>query len=184
MRPALRRRGHGAVVRGAAAVARGTGRLTGWLILLVLNLALLGGFAALVLTEKNLILPSWVSERVESRLNAGLQRGRIDLGRIALFVDRRGVPQVSLLDVELFDSAGTGLARLNRVEGTFDPRALLDGRIAPRTLALDGAQVTLRRAADGSFALSFGMAVAAFPGMAAVLAEIGQLVEQPLFSEM
>jgi len=170
--------------RVVAAVVRGTGRVTGWLLLLALLLALLAGIAALALTERTLTLPSWVTERVETRLNAGLQRGRIDLGRIAVFVDRRGVPRLSLLDVALSDSDGTGLAQLNRVQATFDPRALLEGRIAPRNLGLDGAQVTLRRDANGSFAFSVGERETAFPGMGAVLAELEAIIEQPLFSAL
>jgi len=158
--------------------------VTGWLILLGLILALLAGLGALALTERNLILPAFVTDRVETRLNAGLQRGRIDLGRIGLFVDRRGVPRLSLLDVGLFDTDGTGVAQLNRVQATFDPVALLEGRIAPRNLGLDGAQVTLRRTADGTFALSFGQGVAAFPGLSAVLAELEAIMEQPLFAQL
>ncbi|WP_226780908.1 DUF3971 domain-containing protein [Oceaniglobus trochenteri] len=169
--------------RGAVA-ARRAGYMGGWLLLVAVVLAGVLGLAALALTERTLTLPSWVTERIETRINRDLVRGRADLDRIEVFIDRRGVPRLSLLDVALFDGDGSGVAQLNRVQAAFDPLALLEGRIAPRNLTLEGAQINLHRAVDGSFSLSFGQGAAAFPGVPALLDSVETLLAQPLFARM
>lgn len=162
-------------------VAR-AGHAGAWLLLLALILAILAGIAALSLTERALTLPAWVTARIETRINASMTRGAVDLGRIGLFVDRRGVPRISLIDVALTDSDGTAVARLDRVQASFDPMALLERRIVPRRLTLSGAQVTLRRDAEGGFQLSFGQGETAFPGLAGVLDEMDALFAQGVYA--
>ncbi|WP_108483998.1 hypothetical protein [Oceaniglobus ichthyenteri] len=170
--------------RRAVRVARGMGYLTGWLLFSAFVMAVFAGIAALALTERNLIVPEWVTVRIERRINAELQQGKVDLGEIGMIVDRRGVPRLTLYDVGVFDGNGSALAQLNQVRAVFEPKALITGRIVPRSLTLDGAQITLRRAVDGTFSLSFGPGGAAFPGMSAVLAQVETILEQPLFANM
>ncbi|RVT85165.1 hypothetical protein DXV76_05165 [Rhodobacteraceae bacterium CCMM004] len=136
---------------------RGRGHLTAWAVLaLVLGVAA-AGVAALALTGRVLVVPQEWTRGIETRLNRGLAgAGAITLGEVQLSLDRRFVPRLTLRDVTLSDGAGGAAARLNRIGVAFAPGALLRGRLAPRTLRLDSAQITLRRDAEGALRLSFG----------------------------
>ena len=67
-----------------------------------------------------------------------------------------GLP-ILLVIIDLTDHLQTYLTRdIPRAELSVSLRALLLGRIVPRTLELDGARLTLIRAADGRLSLDVG----------------------------
>ncbi|WP_099828023.1 DUF3971 domain-containing protein [Oceaniglobus indicus] len=122
-----------------------------------------------IVSGRELPLPGWITARVEMRMNEGLELGSVGLGGMSFVLDGDGVPRLSLLDVTLRNTDGSDIANLERVQAAFDPGALLARRIAPRTLRLDGADVRIRRDAEGGFELSFGLVPRQFPGIAAIL---------------
>jgi len=148
---------------------------------LVLSAALV--LAALALTGRPLTAPDWVTDRVETRVNAALEgTGRLRIDRIVLQVSQAGVPRISLRDVRLYDAGGAEVAQLNDMGAALSVEALRERRLQPDTLRLAGAQAVLRRRADGRFDLSFGGGGNASTGdLATALAEVEKgFAEGPL----
>jgi hypothetical protein len=141
----------------------------GGVFALAVLIVLLVGAAALGLSDGRLALPNWATARIEDRLNAGMGGGHIALGRVELALGQGAAARISLRDVRLSDPAGGALAQLNDVSAAFDAAALLRGDLVARRLRLDGAQVTVRRMADGGFRLSLGAGGASFPGLGGLL---------------
>ncbi|WP_157937727.1 hypothetical protein [Oceaniglobus roseus] len=158
-------------------------RMARWLFRLSV-VAVLLAVLTLALTDRPMRLPDWITGRIEARLNEGLARGAVDLGGISLRVDRGGVPRLTLLDVALTNADGTDIAQLDRVRVAFDPAALLERKLAPRALELDGANVVLRRGPDGGFLLSFGGEPRAFPGIGAILAALEEAFGEGALSRL
>ncbi|MBT8456524.1 MAG: DUF3971 domain-containing protein [Alphaproteobacteria bacterium] len=121
-------------------------------LLLVAILAL----AALSLAGRPIAMPDWATTRIETQLNAGLEPGGLRLGRAVVEFASNGVPRVILRNVALRDANGAPTAQLNEVSARLLPGELLRGRIVPSVLRVSGAQITVRRAVDGAFTLSFG----------------------------
>lgn len=126
-----------------------------WLAVAFLLLVFLGGFAVLGLTGRPLVAPGWIVSGIETRANALLGgAARLSLGGVELVVDADFVPRLRLRNVELLSPRGVPLALLPELRANLHGRALLEGRIAPRSLTVTGARVSLRRLADGSLDLS------------------------------
>lgn len=160
---------------------RGAAHACLWTVFALLVLVVLLGIAALTLADRRIAIPDALTRRIEARINAGITGGEVGLGRIDLLVDRRGVPRLSAHNVDLRDSGGVDIARLGDVGALFDPVALVRGELGIRRLNLSGAEVTLRRATDGSFSLSFGQGARNFPGMGGLLDAMDALFEAPPF---
>lgn len=131
----------------------------------VLALVVLGlGFAFLTLayTGKSVRIPVWAVAELETRLNAGLTGARLPpgtslaLGSVELGVDRSFVPSFRLADIRLVQASGRALLTLPEAEVSFDPNALLSGKVRPSTLRLIGTRLAVRRDADGRIDLAFG----------------------------
>jgi hypothetical protein len=116
-------------------------------------IALLVGVTAVTtlgLTGRTIPAPRWVVDQVEARANAALGgQARVAVGGIDALVDRDFIPRIRLKDVTLYAPSGARLATLPDVRADFDPGALTGGHVLPRTLRISGAQVALRRLADG-----------------------------------
>ncbi|MCP5038958.1 MAG: hypothetical protein GY945_15300 [Rhodobacteraceae bacterium] len=137
--------------------------------------------ASMSLTGRVARLPDWVVERVETRLNAGLQDGSLSLSRIEFGVSSSGFPRLSLMDLSYRDGSGLEIAQIHRVQGGTSPLSLLRGNLEPSRLYLTGAQVTLRRRVNGEFDLSFGRGGGASGDLASVLDAVdGVFAEGPL----
>lgn len=112
--------------------------------------------ASMSLTGRTITLPEWAKAQVLDRMNAALPEGRLSLRELQFGVTPRGRPMLRLVDVGVRDATGLEIGRLNGVDGGFHLGAALVGRFEPTILRLTGAQVTLRRLADGTFALQMG----------------------------
>lgn len=121
--------------------------------------------------------PGWVTEAVEERAGAALGGGTLSFGEITLTVGRDLHPVVRLYASELRDGVGTTIARVPEVEVALSPRGLLLRRTAlVQELRLVGPEITLRRAADGSVAIAFGLGAAPV-GRAPSLAELPEAID-------
>lgn len=127
-----------------------------WSILSIALVVVFLIFVSMSLTGRAIVMPGWVADRVETRLNKSLPEGAITLGRFELGVTPKGRPRLRLVDVGLRDASGLDIAQLNSIEGGVRLAPLFKGELVPRTAILSGAQITFRRLADGSFALRFG----------------------------
>lgn len=121
-----------------------------------LVLVVLVVYAILSLTESSLTAPAWLTERVEAQANAALPGERLSMGRLSLRVNDAGLPALHIANLGVFDDTGAEIARLNQASVRMSPAALIGGGFRPRFLDVSGAQLTMRRRADGQFALSLG----------------------------
>ncbi len=132
------------------------GRVGLWTVLgaiVLFGLVVLGGLS---LTGRSLIIPDMVRAEIESRINAGLGRGSVRLGRIELAVSREGRAELLVRDVTVGDPTGAKLADLNLLRSNVRLGALLRGDVVPSAISLRGAQITVRRDVEGRFTLSYG----------------------------
>ncbi len=136
------------------------GRLGLWVLAVPAILFGIVALAAVLLTGREWALPDWAAERIEARLNEGLGAGGATLDGVIFEVDTEGVPRVKLRNVGLSDARGARVAQLNEVSARLLPGALIQGRVLPDALRVSGAQITVRRAANGAFTVSFGENVA------------------------
>ena len=130
-----------------------------WMLLSLALLAGLAGIAALSLTGRMIALPDWVTQRIEERVNATTAPVSVRLGGVDVFFSTSGVPQVHLRQVVISDGAGRPVARVPEASAVLAPGPLMQGELALQRVALTGAELTLRRASDGSFDLALGDAV-------------------------
>jgi hypothetical protein len=131
---------------------------------LAITLAVLIGVAigafAWRLSQGPVDLP-WLTSRLEEAANAEGGPTRLTIGSVALTWEgfRLGVDRpldLRLTDVVLIDQSGGNRMRIPRAEVSLSLHQLLLGRVALRAVALDGPQLRLRRAADGTLSLDLG----------------------------
>ncbi|EKE44314.1 hypothetical protein OCGS_1558 [Oceaniovalibus guishaninsula JLT2003] len=163
---------------------RGRRHLRALAALVLLAAILAATLATLALTERRLVLPAAATARIEARLNRNLDGFSVALGDVAVALTRQGVPRLWLEDVTVTEQGGVRLAELGRVGFAFDPRALLDGRAAPRILRVTGAQMTLRRDSEGAFDLGAGGAPGDFAGPGVLLDGLDALLARAPFDRL
>ena len=108
---------------------------------------------------------SWLTARLEAAANADGGPLHLSIGRTALAWEgfRLGVDRpidLRLTNVRLASTDGVRHVDLPRAEVSLSLGALLLGRVQPRAVELDGARLTLRRAADGMLSVDLGSASA------------------------
>ncbi len=138
-------------------------------------LALFVVLASMSLTGRVVVLPKWATEQALVRLNEVSPAVDFTLRQMEFGVTPRGRPKIRLVDLGIRDASGLQLGQLNGVEGGIRLGAALTGRLEPSTLRLQGAQVTLRRLTDGSFAITLGQDLGAAGNLASVLDSIDAL---------
>lgn len=161
-----------------------------WRVLGVLAVlpAVFALIASLMLIGREVTAPSWIKQRLEARALEMLEGGRLRFGSISVTIGGDLHPRVRLTDAVLRDAAGTALARVPQVEALFSPRGLiLERALLAQEVVLTGAQVALRRAADGSVAVSFvpsGDALGEAPSLAGLLAGFESVFERPALAAL
>lgn len=139
-RPRRRRRGHVGI----------------WAVVTNTLVFLLLVYGVLSLTERPVPMPDWLATRVEKAFDASLAPASVDVARLELLIGRDGVPRLRLRDLTLRDMGGAEVAHLNDLSVRLAPAALIARQLAPADVTLSGAQITVRRAADGRFAVTLG----------------------------
>lgn len=152
-------------VRRARKVRRHRARLSLTVILTLVALAVGFAYLTLAYTGKTLRLPAFAVAEVEARLNAGLVGSQlppgaaVSLGSVEFAVNEAFVPRFRLEDIRLIAGKGRSLLTLPEALVTFDPKALLSGKIRLRTVRLIGARLAVRRDETGRLDLELGAAV-------------------------
>ena len=127
----------------------------GLLSTLILASLLLVG-AAFVLSGRPVALPDAAESALVRSINERLSDG-LSVSVEAVSVAMEGpLPRATLRGVSVQGEAGNTLAALNRIDVDLSLGALLQGRFNAVKVALEGAQITLRRGADGVFSVSGG----------------------------
>ena len=112
---------------------------------------------ALILSERPLPLPDRVAALIAEDLNERFDNDTVSIGRISVSLGAERGAEVQLRNVRMGTPGDGAAAVLNTVSASLLPDALLRGAIRPAAISLNGAQVTLRRAADGRFAFAGGV---------------------------
>ena len=147
---------------GQAAI--GVASLLHFLGTLAITLAVLAGVAAAAmawrLSQGPVDLP-WLASRLEDAANANGGPTRLTIGSAALAWEgfRLGVDRPLDLRMTNVTVAEKGAGRrlfVPRAEVSLSLYALMFGRVAPRAVEVDGARLTVLRAADGTLSLDLG----------------------------
>ena len=107
---------------------------------------------ALSLSGRSLPVPEMLRDRIETSVNERVTGVALSLGDMRFAIGRDGVPQVLMNDIRIADPKGGGVAYLNSLGANLSLDRLFRGEVAASHLVLVGAQITIRRTADGSFA--------------------------------
>lgn len=137
--------------------------------------------AAVMLIGREVTAPSWIVRDVEHRAAQVLAGGSIDFGAMRFSVGNDLHPRLLLQNAVLRDAGGDVLARVPRIEGLISPRGVLQGRVLAQEVRLRGAQISLRRAKDGTVALAFDQGAATVgvaDGFVGLLEQIDQVFEE------
>lgn len=117
------------------------------LVFLVLTLALSG---------KTVPVPNFLRANLEDRINARLDGAPLKLGPMEIGVSRQGIPQILMNNIRMSDATGGAVAQLNWLGAELSLERLVKGEFAASSVFLSGAQITIRRTADGEFRLASG----------------------------
>ena len=110
------------------------------------------GVLFLSLSGRSVAVPEFLRASIEDRVNAQNAGSPLALGDIRFAIGRNGVPRVLMNDIRIVDPSGGGVAQLNSLSTELALDRLFRGEVAASNLELSGAQITLRRTSDGSFA--------------------------------
>ena len=173
--PRRRRRHVWAMLRSALAMVAFLGLIVGGVV-----------FSVMAVTGKTMALPRWMVNGIENRVGLALPPGlAIDLDAVEVLVDDDWIPRLRLQDVRLLGREGTTLVTLPDARVVFDPAAFAKGDIRPSLMRLTGAEVALRRDAEGRFNLDFGAGeTARVAGFADLLDQIEAAFAVPAASEL
>lgn len=141
----------------------------------------MAGIVAISLIGREVSAPSWIVRDVESRAAEVLGGGSLGFGAMKVTIGRDLHPQLVLRNAVLRDADGAVLARVPRIDGLISPRGVLQGRVLAQEIMLEGAQISLRRATDGTVALAFDQgaaAVGAADGFLDLLEQVDAVFEE------
>ncbi|WP_204114106.1 DUF3971 domain-containing protein [Shimia biformata] len=129
------------------------------------------------ISGRPIVLPDWARDRVSRVLAEQSPHYDIDFGKVSLVFEDGFHPRLQVQNVAVGD-VETGVSlELAEIDTTLSLGELASGRVAPRSLSLVGATLTLRREADGSFNLAFGEG-GGLTGNVSGLGDVGSLVER------
>ncbi|MEJ2035274.1 MAG: hypothetical protein P8X69_03915, partial [Maritimibacter sp.] len=143
--------------------------LSFWTLLSSGLIAVILLLASMSATGRMLVLPNWAAQTALDKINNAVPEFSFSLRQAEFGIMPDGRPMIRLVDLGVKDAAGLELARLNGVESGFGIGAALLGRFEPTLLRLQGAQMTVRRLSDGTFALSLGQSSGTTGSFAAML---------------
>ena len=143
--------------------------LRAWLLVLATPLAF--AFAVLVMViDREIPAPGWVAERLETEAARVLGDARLDVGSLRVRIGRDLQPVARLVDARIVGPGGLTLTRLQQTEAVLSLRGLAG--LKPglvEAVRLSGAEINLRREADGAMAIALGQDT---PGVRGDLAEL------------
>jgi hypothetical protein len=158
-----------------------------WLLVLPVVFAVI---AVVMMFDRDITAPSWVTDMVAERTSTMLGGGTIAFGDITLRVGADLHPRVRLHQTELADAAGTPLAQIDTVDATISPRGLLFDRAAlVQRVALSGTAVDLTRDRQGHMRLAFmlpenGNGALLADGLPGLVRQIDTLRDRPVLAAL
>ena len=155
------------------------------MLALVLFVGGLAGVAVLA-SGRPVVLPVWAVAETEARMNRALDgRAQVSLGGAAVVFGAGRLPELRVFDLRIGRPEEGGAILLPEVQARFAAAPLLQGRIAPVAVRVSGAQLALRRGADGRIDWDLGPAASQTPGsLADLLARIDAFFAQPALATL
>ena len=114
---------------------------------------------SLALTGRTLPVPEVLRAKLEDSLNAQLEGAPLRLGSMEFGIDRQGMMQVLMNNIQLADQSGGAVAQLNWLGAELSMKRVLRREFAAEKIFLTGAQITIRRTASGQFTLAAGPSI-------------------------
>ena len=106
----------------------------------------------LSLSGRSVPMPEILRSSIEDRVNVRFDGNPLKLGAMRFAIARDGKPQVLMRNIRIADPDGGGVAQLNSLGAELSLDRLIRGEVSASSLVLAGAQITVRRNSDGSFA--------------------------------
>lgn len=124
-------------------------------VFIVLVLVCAGlAIAAYSMIGKTIAAPDWVREEVQSRVNMVGDGRTVEFGTIEIVVPEDFKPQVRMKNLDIRDDTGTMIAQVASADFTVEVTSFAKGQVRANHVAFDGANISVRRFADGSINLS------------------------------
>ncbi|MEM9031517.1 MAG: DUF3971 domain-containing protein, partial [Pseudomonadota bacterium] len=142
------------------------------------------GVIYLSLTNRPLLLPDAVTSQIEDALARRTGGLGVEIGDMIVEVSRRGEARVLARNLSLLGADGARLGQFNGVNAEFHRDALMRGRLRPSGLRVSGAQLTLRRDADGGFGIQMGGGTEAMGDLPSLLDRIDTVFSAELLSDL
>jgi len=120
------------------------------------SLVTLGLVAFMLAQDRPLLAPGWLKDRLAAQLAGSLDGLAVDFADVGLVVEDGWKPRLQLRNLEVQRTGSDTRLTLSTLESTLALAPLLAGRVRPDTIYLSGAQMRLRRDADGGFDLDLG----------------------------
>ena len=136
------------------------------------------------LTNRPLLLPQAVTAEIEKAIGSASGALGIEIGDIILEVSRKGEARVLARNVALLGPDGASLGQFNELNAEFDRSALLLGQVRPSAFRASGAQLTVRRSADGSFGVRLGSGAEAMGDMPSLLGQVERAFSADALSKL
>ncbi|OWU83893.1 hypothetical protein ATO6_15865 [Oceanicola sp. 22II-s10i] len=134
--------------------------------------------AGMMMSGEPLVAPGWMRERIKARLDTSLSGLDVEFGEIALILGENGTPRLRLGDLRVSREGSAARLTLSDIEGTVALGPLLEGRVQPDSIYLTGAQMRLRRDAEGGFDLALSETGAGGATRQATGDDMGALADQ------
>ncbi|WP_394153020.1 DUF3971 domain-containing protein [Loktanella salsilacus] len=160
------------------------------LLLLLVVPVVFAAIALVMMFDRDITAPSWVTDLVAERASTMLGGGAIEFGDITLRVGPDLHPRVRLHQTQVSDAAGTPLAQIDTVDATISPRGLLFDRAAlVQRVALSGTAIDLTRDAQGQMRLTFmlpesGNGALLADGLVGLVRQIDTLRDRPVLAAL
>ena len=110
----------------------------------------------LALRDQPLVAPRWLHDRLEARLDSSMPGLSVQFGEVSVILGDSWKPRLRLRDLQVQRVGSPARVSLSDIEGTIALEPLLQGKVQPHSIYLTGAQLRLRRNAEGGFDLALG----------------------------
>lgn len=146
------------------------------------------GLVMLLMLGFSVSAPDWARSLIQERANSVLGRANLHFDTLDFIVEEGIRPGVRLTNVQLVTDTGAEIMAFAEARAALSLSALLRGAVQPDEIAVTGIFAKLRRAADGSFALSGALDLTAPSQKAATFVELLERLDAiltlPAFSEL
>jgi hypothetical protein len=127
-------------------------------MLSVVALAFVAGIVLLGAIGRPVAIPDWINTKAQSRITSLLPGNEVTFETATLLIEDNWQPRFRLQNVVVTNASDHTEVRFSELDTALSLTALMDGQVAPKSIALSGVFVTLRRDVTGQINISLGNA--------------------------